>query len=134
MFEPEEFVAIAEALQSGSADGAAERRFRTAISRAYYAVYLTVRQHIRAARTDPSYDVEHGKLAKWLANHPDLTVGRFGTEFKDLFKRRTSSDYELHDVVTENAEKVSLLSARNLIGRAEAVVKLVPAGSFPVRD
>lgn len=133
MFIPEEFVAIAEALRSGSADAAAERRFRTSISRAYYAVYLTLRQHIRAARADPTYDVEHGKLARWLAEHPNLTVGRFGTEFRDLFKRRTSSDYELHDVLSEAAEQVSILSARSLISRASTVVALVSPATFPVR-
>lgn len=133
MFAPEEFVGIAEAMRAGGADPASERRFRTAISRAYYAVYLTVRQHIRAVRADPGYDIEHGRLAKWLADHPNQTVGRFGTEFRDLFKRRTAADYLLHEVVSENEEKVSLLSARNLISRAEAVVKLVPSTTFPVR-
>lgn len=133
MFSPSEFVEIAEALRQGKADGPLERRFRTSISRSYYAVYLTVRQHIRDARSDPSYDVEHAKLAKWLAEHADATVHRFGNEFLDLWKRRTTSDYKLHETVSQNAEAVSLMSARNLIERAGPVVKSVSPSTFPSR-
>lgn len=133
MFSPHEFVEIGDALREGKADGPGERRFRTAISRAYLAVYLTLRQEIRDARSDSAYDVEHGALAKWLADHVDPIVGRFGNEFRALWKKRTVSDYQLHTALSEPDERISLLSARDLIRRTADVVKRVPPATFPVR-
>lgn len=134
MFSPDEFIGVGESLRKGTGDSPVERRFRTTISRAYYAAYLTAREVIRNARAEPAYDVEHGALAKFLRDHSDQTVGRFGQELYELFRRRTLSDYDLHRELKEQEEQVSLLSAKSLISRAPAVLNRVQANTFPRRS
>lgn len=133
MFEPSELLLLVEAMRSGAADDPLERRFRTSVSRAYYASYLSVRERLRVLRSEPAYDVEHERLAKWLADHADMTVRRFGQELLQMCRQRVKCDYDLASTATSSSEDLYIRSARSLISRVDAVLALVDPRKAPPR-
>lgn len=136
MFAPSELLDLVDALRSAKADGPVDRRFRTSISRAYYAAFLTVREQLRILRADPAYDVEHRSLARWLEHDhkADLVVANFGRELRVLFEQRVKSDYDLSTTLSFALEDLYLKSARSLISRAPSVLKLVDPRRAPMKS
>lgn len=102
-FQPDDFAAVAdflvthaEQIDESEWDARVNGRSRAAISRAYYAVFLTLKAAVQAQRRDgffPEHDVHaalyQAILAKLGYSHP-LTL-----KLRSLRRQRRSADYDL---------------------------------------
>jgi hypothetical protein len=102
MFDPVEFIVLAGQLAAGSATvGAAasphsSARVRTAYSRAYYGLYLTVRGEIASRHGLHHRQLNHGALYTHLQSpRASKSVRRLGRELQRLYTLRQTADYEL---------------------------------------
>jgi hypothetical protein len=113
--DPQEFLQLASELVRGSR--AAE--LRTAISRAYYAVY-NVSVEILAGmgfRIDRGPG-GHGDVQKYLGNSRDPEVEKIGSQLVDLHGRRIRADYRLDNKDIENQK-----TARALVEQAGRMIR-----------
>lgn len=99
------------------AQGATEGDWRSAISRAYYAVFHSFReffasQGLHLGRGGQS----HFNLYVGLLNCGVPQVTRFGTRVDDLREQRTEADYDLAQILTQSL-------AMNAVGEARKVVR-----------
>lgn len=90
-FDPADFLALARAL-AGTTDPS-EAELRTAISRAYYAVFLKARENlVRLGRITPTQSGEdHGLVIATLRGHG----GPHGDQLDKLRRNRGQADYQL---------------------------------------
>jgi uncharacterized protein (UPF0332 family) len=88
-FDPADFLAVARRLTRGHSEG----DYRSAISRAYYAVFLRNREALTKSGTIATSNSgqDHGLVFRALRNR-NRTLGR---EFDRLRRARTSADYDL---------------------------------------
>jgi hypothetical protein len=101
--EPIEFQNLALRLAANSS--AAE--LRTAISRAYYAVFLLAYQFIRELGFSVGQGSQaHGEIRNRLGNSGDVEVQRVGSQLSDLHNKRIRADYHLDRVDVENQKTV----------------------------
>ena len=104
--DPREFQELASKLARGS--GAAE--LRTAVSRAYYAVYNLSTQLLTAMDFPPGEGPGgHGQVVKLLSNSGDLEVINFGSQLGTLHGKRIRADYRLDKMDVENPKTVQAL-------------------------
>lgn len=90
-FDWTEYVVLAEELRQAGG----EARLRSAISRAYYAVCMQVREH-RLSRGPGAQEWDHQHAAMWsyirrLPNRIGSRVGRIGLR---MLERRADADYK----------------------------------------
>lgn len=110
-FDPAEFLRVAFALATEDAD---EAELRTAVGRAYYALFLIARDKLGVVTTEKV----HGEVIRVLTRRQR----RLGDQLFSLFNLRQAADYEL--VPEEEHEK----DWRNNWGRVEQIIKnLQPA-------
>ena len=88
-FDPLELLHIAEFLANGDASEAA---LRTAVSRTYYAVFLTVREELQV---EGKRNI-HGRVMGALRTYNKET----GIQFQKLMDLRSLADYQLQDLET----------------------------------
>ncbi len=101
-FDPEDFLSLAKNLTSASS--ASEADLRTAISRAYYAVYLRARETLIAAGEMQSTKsgADHGIVISKLRSRG----GSLGDQVDWLRVRRTRADYRLASPVAAKAQDI----------------------------
>lgn len=117
---PRDFQLVAQKLSGGAT--AAERR--TAISRAYYAVFNTAAEILR----DLGFPVgkgaaAHGEVHRCLANSGDRAVEMVATELGDLHSTRNHADYQLdrQDVERAANARAAATTAAEIIRTLDAV-------------
>jgi len=89
---PREFLTLAQRLSLETTEAA----WRSAISRAYYAVFHVARQLLEdLGFTVPRADRAHGYLWLRLANCGDARVQQAGRDLNDLRRHRNEADYDL---------------------------------------
>jgi uncharacterized protein (UPF0332 family) len=89
--EPLDFLPVADKLKDSSNE--AERR--TAVSRAYYAVFNFVKSYLVQNRIPFSSSGEHGQLTRYLFNSGIKEVEQLSRMIDDLRTDRNEADYNM---------------------------------------
>ena len=120
-FDPEEFLVVADRVLRLTDDSTSEAaRCRTAASRAYYAVYGTIRAKMHQAA---GYDVflgagKHGTLAKRLKQqHGNTPLLRSAPYFQELLDHRETSDYKYDEPMDQQTAEAAILKAQSILDR-----------------
>src|SRR5437867_3401381 len=100
---PRDFLSLAESLAKGG--GAAERR--SAISRAYYAVYNVAEAFLEQMGFPPPRRDYHIRLQHRLLNSGDGDVAKIGSDLGNFHVRRNRADYKMKDSACENRQVVN---------------------------
>ena len=116
---PADFLAVAESLHANAATSPGEPCDRTTVGRAYYACYLAIREAVRIAYSDPTFDVGHSPLHAALKRSADPDVADVGGRLETLFKWRSRADYRMGD-------PVSHVNAALMVSSAKAILRAVP--------
>jgi len=101
MFEPSHFLAVAGWLLDGPQTDPAwrsmrEARVRTAYGRAYYALYLLVRNELERRHKLRTRALAHGAVYTHLqSSQASEEVRQLGRELQRLYTLRQKADYEL---------------------------------------
>ena len=90
----DDYLTLARSLAARSRDDAS---LRSAISRAYYAVYGTARQFLRRKQVSAELVGQHKQLWNWFENRSDFRARQIGVTGNRLRIRRNKADYD--DVV-----------------------------------
>lgn len=130
-FSPKEFLDVGESLHNGRVVDPLEGRFRTTISRAYYAVFLQMQQEMRRIQNWSTYTITHGDLLALLEGHAHAKVGLFGVQLRQLRNRRFDSDYKVEKTISVTEEKIQLMSAKSLILEAPVIAALLDPARLP---
>jgi uncharacterized protein (UPF0332 family) len=114
-FDWSDFLTVADALTT-DLDGNREASLRTAISRAYYAVFGDARLRLRSVRRVTRRSAaEHGEIAAFYA----ARYGEQGVEVAAVLgrlrNRRNAADYDDEFAEVENICNLSIEDARNLL-------------------
>jgi uncharacterized protein (UPF0332 family) len=136
MFDPEEFLQLANELCARDGQAVASRltraRVRTAFGRAYYGLFLIVRSAISTRHGIPSrrFD-DHGKLCRHLQN-PRLRgeARALGRYLEHLYSLRQKADYDLepHGLWEEKLADPAL--ATKTAVEARRFARMIPALDF----
>ncbi len=120
-FDPSEFLALAEVIVTDGGSNKAARR-RTAISRSYYAAFLTAREGLRKIK---HYKERKGKQHThrdvWIAlKRSDSTeLKTIGSALFDLLALRADSDYELNKTIDSIDVSEAIDMAKNIVADLE---------------
>ena len=112
-FDPGDFLTLARSL--ASKPGATEAELRTAVSRAYYAVFLKARENlVRLGRMSPTQSGgDHGPVIATLRGHG----GPHGDQLDKLRRNRGQADYQLEPPIDAPFAKSVLSLAGYLFSR-----------------
>ena len=100
-FDPALFASVGRSLtRQGRLDK--EARTRTAIGRAYYALFLAIRTAIRTQEGRAIHGrndrIDHGKLRDVLASANDPDLNSLAKTLSDLYEARRQADYVLQPI------------------------------------
>jgi hypothetical protein len=113
--DPRDFHQLAARL--AAAGGAAEAR--SAISRAYYAVFNVAAQSLRQLGFAVGRGAAaHGEVEKCLSNSGDADAQQVGSRLSVLHSRRNRADYQLDKSDVEDARE-----ARVVVGQASDMIR-----------
>ena len=105
MFVPIEFLELAKALNTQATK---ESYARSAISRAYYAAFLTARE--KSGIADTSKDI-HGLVLQYCYDYLPVMAD----ELKNLRRRRNDADYKLNLTFTNKDSDWAVKTAEGII-------------------
>lgn len=116
-----DYYQIADILYNGgSPSPPCEAAFRSAISRAYYAAFCSVRNHLRAKHGNPSLYGSRGNphqlIPRYLQNTGNPLASKLGRDLADLREKRNMADYE--DALNNPAKE-----ARKALQLAENILR-----------
>lgn len=102
-------------------EGLDEADFRSAISRAYYACFITTRDIVLSAcrdkiRIKKAENIGHEKLQQYLKNGSSSAVQQLGSDLASLHGNRVDADYIMY-------RKITVDDAQDAIGNAEVFLK-----------
>lgn len=118
-FDWEEYLELAEELVRRRGYPAAER---SAISRAYYAIFHTAKSHYVANGESLSFLAEdHRTVARWFKVHPNHDLRRIGASIDRLRQWRRDADYEDRFVQLSGEAQAAVVLARRTM---DAIVGL----------
>lgn len=121
------FLGTARFLRSNGSDEAA---YRSAVSRAYYACFLDLRQiafdHCDAdARLKAGIRnvrrIGHGPLQRYLKNSPRREVRRLGEDLASLHGNRLDADYNMEQTLTAHDSQDAIDDAQSLLDASSSV-------------
>lgn len=97
-FDWSEYLTLAQALGGDDVATSEEARLRSAISRAYYAVYGTAQVIARSrdGYTPQATETSHQGLINHFKRSPDRVRKAIGMNLERLRKSRVTADYERH--------------------------------------
>jgi uncharacterized protein (UPF0332 family) len=97
-----------------------EAKYRAAISRAYYAVFCSARQHLSSIDriSEPKYDNIHSHVKEAFRKSPDENRQDIGNHLDRMRKYRNAADYDLNHPELIN---LSVRTKRNLQWAEEAL-------------
>lgn len=114
--DPREFLAVAISLHSSAME--AERR--SAVSRAYYALYLTAQEFLEAEGLQFTHTAEdHQRVPRYLSYSGDSSVADVGDAIRDLLQERILADYRMGE------RKFNQRTCSLLVAKAEASLRVV---------
>lgn len=132
-FDPALFAKVGRSItRQGSLDK--EARIRTAIGRAYYALFLAIRTAIRNREGKATHGrgdrIDHGKLTNFLyaANDPELK-GLAGI-LNDLYEVRRQADYVLEPVGNWDGYFTKIRDTERFLKQVEATIRKLPNIDF----
>lgn len=105
MFDPADFLRLAEEMSAGD-----EARLRTAVSRAYYAVFLLARQRFGVGDLTPE---AHREVYRTLYRRRGPTAA---ASMRSLRRLRNASDYNLRATIGAQEVARALELAREVRG------------------
>lgn len=76
-----------------------EAAYRSAISRAYYAVFCLARNYVKDVDRTEFHGNDHKQLQNHLRNHADKSRKKIGNQLRKLHQHRIKADY--HDDLGE---------------------------------
>ncbi|HZT80535.1 MAG TPA: HEPN domain-containing protein [Gemmataceae bacterium] len=119
-----DFLTLADSLVAGST----EAEWRSAVSRAYYAVFHIARQLFTdLGFTVPQSDRAHAYLWYRLSNTGDPQVAWAGSSLNDLRSLRNEADYDLHRLASQTLAASHVQLAHRIIQALDS------AGNEPTR-
>ena len=132
-FDPALFAQLGKSLtDQGNLDK--EARTRTAIGRAYYALYLAIRKVIREAENKATHGrndrVSHGYLQDTLATASDPNLVVLAETLHELYEARRQADYVLEPQGRWITYCQNPRNAKRLLKRAEAEIRRLPKIDF----
>ena len=126
LFDPALFAQVGRSItRQGSLDK--EARIRTAVGRAYYALFLAIRTEIRVQEGSAPHGrddrIDHGKLKDSLAsaNNPDLN--RLAEILSRVYEARQQADYVLEPIGRWDGYFTKPRNAEKLLRRVEAEIR-----------
>jgi cytosine/adenosine deaminase-related metal-dependent hydrolase len=102
-FDPEEFLALADRLSKGTS----QAELRSAISRAYYAVFLRAREEMASSGTTTGTSSDHAIVARAQSRQ---ARGNLNT----LRRMRNRADYNLQASFSQIDARVAVMTAGRL--------------------
>jgi len=124
MMQPSEFLDTAERL----AQGATEGDWRSAISRAYYAVFHVLGEFFLAHGLDLGQGGQaHNNLYIGLYNCGIAAAAVIGTSVDNLRTSRVTADYVLNASITSVNAGSRVQEARQIVADFQALLATVPA-------
>lgn len=132
-FDPALFAQVGKSLtEQGRLDK--EARTRTAIGRAYYALYLAIRKVIREAEGKAIHGrqdrVRHGALLSTLASASNHDLVVLAETLAELYEARRQADYVLEPQGRWIKYCQNPRNAKRLLKRAEAEIRRLPMIDF----
>lgn len=112
---PADFARIADQLQFGLSVPSTEPCSRTVAGRAYYAVYLALREAARQKLNSQSFDISHEGLQSFLDGHTDMYMQTVAEKVKALFALRVISDYWMAETLDKTTVGLHLNDANALV-------------------
>ena len=98
-----------------------EATVRSVVSRAYYSAYLSTREAVRAAYSNPVWEVRHAPLAAFMVGSGKPTLSIAGNQLKELLEARKLADYDLGWTVQHGDVEHLVDNAAEIIGKASAI-------------
>ena len=132
-FDPALFTKIGRSLtEQGNLDK--EARTRTAIGRAYYALFLAIRKAIREAEGKAIHGrgdrVNHGFLQSTLASASNIDLVVLAETLSELYEARRQADYVLVPQSHWIKYCQNPRNAQRLLKRVEAEIRRLPRIDF----
>jgi uncharacterized protein (UPF0332 family) len=124
--DPRSFIETAERLCKGAVS---EADWRSSVSRAYYAVFLTLRTILRDNIPEPLLikrgckprKIPHQFLIWCLANNKENRTKQLGAELRSLEAQRCRADYDINEIVSKQHAHDALDDARALFEDIDAI-------------
>lgn len=111
-----------------------EARTRTAIGRAYYALFLAIRTEIRTAEGKDTHGrgdrIEHGVLRDSLASASNPDLKKLARFLGELYEVRRQADYVLEPIGSWVGYFSKPSNAERLLKRTEATIRKLPTMDF----
>jgi len=126
MFDPTDFLTVARDLGASDRAATTPARLRTAFGRAYYALFLLVREEISSRHHIHYRRLPHGAVYTHLQSpRAGQEVRELGRELQRMYTLRQNADYELAPnlVVKGQLEDVELLGS--LINRTRKLAAIL---------
>ncbi len=112
-----DFLTLAVSLAAESTEAA----WRTAVSRAYYAVFHVARLLLQdLGFAIPRADRAHAYLTLRLQNCGNPQVGQAGTDLEDLRRLRNRADYDLHYPLPQKVAAAQAVAAGPILRSLDA--------------
>ena len=132
-FDPALFAKVGRSItRQGSLDK--EARIRTAIGRAYYALFLAIRTAIRNREGREIHGrgdrIDHGKLKNFLYAANDPKLKSLAGVLNDLYEARRQADYVLEPVGHWEGYFTRTRNAERLLKQVEATIRQLPNIDF----
>jgi hypothetical protein len=110
-FDPGDFLELAKRLVAGNSPTQAE--LRTAVSRAYYAAHLTVREKLTSDGTFQTTGTgdDHEMVITYLRQKDDV----LGDHLDSLRRRRNQADYRLEPDLDPNETRFAIALAETVL-------------------
>ena len=104
---------------------------RTAVSRAYYASFLTVRDYAQNVKGEPfcrDSNIHH-EVEKYLDNSPDIELNELAQALGDLRDSRHAADYEMDNPIPEKPKNVGdiCIRAEKIVNTISEKIKSTPS-------
>jgi hypothetical protein len=135
--EPVEFLHVANRLRGSEAEG--DRR--TSISRAYYSLFNTLKQHLGDLNKFKDDDQDHAALRHYLINSNEKDLSSVGQTLGSLRVLRNDADYRMELEIDVAKANTVYARAESAIARFQAVprntvvayIKALPSYGFRLR-
>lgn len=132
-FDPKLFAKVGHSItKQGKLDK--EARIRTAIGRAYYALFLSIRTEIRTLEGKAIHgrgdQIDHGALKNFLYLAKNTDLNNLARTLDELYEARRQADYVLEPTGRWERYYESPRNAKRLLKRAEAEIRRLPNIDF----
>lgn len=104
------YLDVADEMRSGGS----EAHYRSAISRAYYGVFVEIRDRVSSYGVQIPRKSVHKFIRDWLSKQRQSQLVRMGSDLSRLWRERNRADYETGEVIDRGRADKSLILARRI--------------------